>query len=100
MISTAIRPSDRSFGPHATAPSVILARVAMIGAAYLVGMHLAVAMSGPAPENVGADAPPAPACVGCHHGPDEEAPPPDGGLAGPERDALSRFGRSGQGGVR
>lgn len=78
----------------------LLARALLIFGAYLVGVHLAAAPSGAAPDGVGADGQPAPACVGCHHGPDDEAPPPDGGLAGPEREALSSFGALGPGAGR
>ncbi len=95
MTWTSDRPAEPPFswrageGPGA---ADLLLRAALVFTAYLAGVHLAAASSGATPDGVGADAPPAPACVGCHHGADDETPPPDGGLAGPERDALTRFG--------
>lgn len=64
-----------------------------------IALHLAA--TGPGPEADGADAPPAPACVGCHHGGDDDEAPPDGaldggGLSGAERADLMAFGAAGE----
>ena len=66
-------------------------RAALIGGAYLVGLHLASA-AGALPDDGIADGSLGPACVGCHHGPDDD-PPPDGGAPAPGRETLQELRR-------
>lgn len=66
-----------------------LLRMAMIGLAYLAGVHLA-AEAGALPDDPAAGGLLGPACVGCHQAPEDDPPPPAGGLAAPERESLMR----------
>lgn len=65
-----------------------LLRAAMIGLAYMAGVHLAVE-TGALPGDPAAGGVVGGACVGCHQAPEDDDPlPPAGGLAAPEREAL------------
>jgi hypothetical protein len=77
-------------GSPARALRAILLPLAWTAVAYVAGIHVAAA-AGALPDDAVPGAAPGPACVGCHHGGDDDGADPDDGLTSPERDALTRF---------